>query len=237
MRKATAFLVICSVLAGCAGAPQRHAAQRRDVGPVNVVASPYEPAAQFGAGGKGSAAEGAVIGAAGGAGIGAMSAKASAGLLCTVGGPLCWIVMIPAAIVGGVIGGLAGGAVDAITSDPGNRIADARGAIEQAVAEMRLTDALAAQMRRSYGETASQYTLEVGVTDLAFLAREKDMAVQLRARSRLYRASDGAMVDERTAEARTDYRDYQDWTADHALPLRRAIDEAIAQLGKNISPR
>jgi hypothetical protein len=237
MKKLAALLVIASILAGCAGTPQRQAAQRRDVGPVNVVASPYEPAAQFGAGGKGSAAEGAVIGAAGGAGIGAMSAKASAGLLCTVGGPLCWIVMIPAAIVGGVIGGLAGGAVDAITTDPGNRIADARGAIEQAVAEMRLTEALAAQLRQPDAGAGSQYTLEVGVTDLAFLAREKDMAVELRARSRLYRASDGTLLDERVAEARTDYRKYEDWAADEALPLRRAIEEAIARLGERISPR
>jgi ABC-type uncharacterized transport system auxiliary subunit len=232
MKKLAALLVIASILAGCASTPQR-----RDMSPVSVVASPYEPAAQFGAGGKGSAAEGAVIGAAGGAGIGAMSAKASAGLLCTLGGPLCWIVMVPAAIVGGVIGGLAGGAVDALTTDPGNRIADARGAIEQAVAEMRLTDALAAQLRQPDQAAASPYTLEVGVTDLAFLAREKDMAVELRARSRLYRASDGALLDERTAEARTGYRKYQDWAADEALPLRRAIDEAIAQLGKDISPR
>ncbi|MGH8741531.1 MAG: hypothetical protein ACREUN_11495 [Burkholderiales bacterium] len=210
----------------------------RHPGPATIVASPYEPAAQFGAEGKGSPAEGAVIGAAGGAGIGAMSAKASAGLLCTVGGPLCLIVMIPAAILGGLVGGLAGGVADAITTDPGQRIADARGAIEQAVAEMRLTDALAAQMRQKAGSAAaSSYTLEVGVTDLDFLAREKDMAVSLRARSRLYRAADGALLEERLAEAQTGYRKYEDWAAEKALPLRRAIDEAIGRLSRDFSPR
>src|SRR5688572_33239253 len=107
MKHFSAVLVIVSLLAGCAAAP------RKDLGPVHVVASPYEPAAQLDPESRGSAAEGAVIGAAGGAGIGAMSAKASAGLLCTMGGPLCWVVMVPAAIVGGVVGGLAGGAADA----------------------------------------------------------------------------------------------------------------------------
>jgi hypothetical protein len=208
----------------------------RDLGSVTIVSSPYEPAAQFGAEGKGSPAEGAVLGAAGGAGIGAMSAKASAGLLCTVGGPLCWIVMIPAAIVGGLIGGVAGGVADALTTDPGHRIAEARGAIEQAVAELRLTDALAAQMRQQHAGAAPRYTLEVGVTDVSFLAREKDLAIELRARARLYRAADGALLDERSAQAQTGYRKYQDWAADEAQPLRRAIDEALGRLSRDLSP-
>jgi hypothetical protein len=233
MSKPIAVVVIASLLAGCA-APSHTA---RELGPVTIVASPYEPAAQLGAEGKGSPAEGAVLGAAGGAGIGAISAKASAGLLCTVGGPLCWIVMVPAAIVGGLIGGMAGGVADAITTDPGQRIADARGAIEQAVAEMRLTDALALQMRPQENAAAPNYTLEVGVTELSFLAREKDMAIALRARSRLYRAADGALLDERFAQAQTGYRKYLEWAADDAQPLRRAFDEALAQLGKDLSPR
>ena len=228
MRKLLAVLVIASLLAGCA-APLHTA---RDLGSVTIVSSPYEPAAQFGAEGKGSPAEGAVLGAAGGAGIGAMSAKASAGLLCTVGGPLCWIVMVPAAIVGGLIGGVA----DALTTDPGHRIAEARGAIEQAVAELRLTDALAAQMRQQHASAAPRYTLEVGVTDVSFLAREKDLAIELRARARLYRAADGALLDERSAQAQTGYRKYQDWAADEAQPLRRAIDEALGRLSRDLSP-
>ena len=228
MRKLIAVVVIASLAAGCA------APLHRQVEAVTGVASPYEPAAQLDAAARGSAAEGAVIGAAGGAGIGAMSAKASAGLLCTVGGPLCWIVMIPAAIVGGVVGGLAGGVADAITSHPGEEVVTARGAINQAVAEMRLTESLAARMRNGNDGAASPYTLEVEVTDLAYLPREKDLAVSLRARSRLYRGTE--LVTERVAEAQTDYRKYQDWAADQAQPLRRALDEAIGRLGRELSP-
>src|SRR5688500_8109717 len=123
LRTAVSFIVIASLVAGCAGHPPR----TETIESVVVVPSSYEQAAQFDHEGKGIVNSGAVVGAAGGAGIGAMSAKASAGLLCTIGGPLCLIVMIPAAIVGGLVGGLAGGVVDAITTDPGNRIANARG--------------------------------------------------------------------------------------------------------------
>lgn len=247
MRNAGAFLVIASVLAGCARSlPQEPA----PLGALAIVPSRYEPAAQL-EGGHGSIAEGAVIGAAGGAGIGAMSAKASAGLVCTIGGPLCWIVMIPAAIVGGLIGGIAGGVVEAITTDPGNRIAEARGRIEQAVADLRLTDAVAAKTyeRAKAGTPApvsfggeADYTLEVGVSELEILARETEMALALRARSRLYRAADGALVDERISEAQTGFRKYEEWAADEARPLRLAVDTALAQLaesivGQHLSPR
>ncbi len=228
MKHFAAMVVIVSVLAGCAAPP------RQNLGAVHVVASPYEPAAQLDAAARGSAAEGAVIGAAGGAGIGALSAKASAGLLCTVGGPLCWIVMIPAAIVGGVVGGLAGGTADAITSGPGKEVVAARSAIDQAVAELRLTEALAARMRTPGKNAASSATLEVEVTDLAYLAREKDLAVSLRARSRLYRGAE--LVEERFAEAQTPYRSYRDWAAEEAQPLRREIDEAIGRLSRRLSP-
>ena len=226
MRKLIAVVVIVSLAAGCA------APLHRQVDAANVVASPYEPAAQLDAAARGSAAEGAAIGAAGGAGIGAMSAKASAGLLCTLGGPLCWIVMIPAAIVGGVVGGLAGGVADAIASHPGADVVAARSAIHQAVAEMRLTESLAARMRNAKDGAASRYTLEVEVTDLAYLAREKDMALSLRGRTRLFH--EGRLLEERTAAAQTDYRRYEDWAADQAQPLRRAIDEAIGRLTREL---
>lgn len=228
MKNPGAALVILSLLAGCSTAP------RHESVPAAVVASPYEPAAQLDPDSRGSAAEGAVIGAAGGAGIGAMSAKASAGLLCTMGGPLCWVVMVPAAIVGGVVGGLAGGAADAITSGPSDEVVAARKAIDQAVAEMRLTQALAARMGARSGEAASGYVLEVEVTGLEYLARKKDLAVALRARSRLYRG--GALKEERLSEARTEYRTYEEWAADEAQPLRRAIDEAIGRLGRKLNP-
>lgn len=250
MRNAAAFLVIASMLAGCARSLPVEPASTR-LGAVAIVASPYEPAAQFGPGGA-SVAEGAVIGAAGGAGVGAMSAKASAGLLCTLGGPLCLIVMIPAAIVGGLIGGVAGAVVDAVTTDPGNHIAKARGEIEQAVAELRLTEALAVRTHAratQHGAAATRLedldhaalaaqgvsaALEVGVSELELLPRENEMALALRARSRLYRTADGALIDERISQAQTQFRKYQDWAADEARPLREAIDAAVAQLAEGI---
>lgn len=202
-------------------------------GPAMVVASPYEPAAQLDSGGRGSAAEGALIGAAGGAGIGALSAKASAGLLCTVGGPLCWVVMVPAAIVGGVVGGLAGGAADAITSGPSGEVVAAREAINHAVAQMQLTRALARHMKQERVAGATR-TLQVEVTGLEYLAREKDMAVALRARARLYRGDE--VLEEHFAEARTGYRAYEEWAADDARPMRAAIEEAIVRMARDLRP-
>jgi len=230
-------LVLAASLAGCTTTSPR---QQQDLGTVAIVASPYEPAAQFN-GSNANYADGAVIGGVGGAGIGALSAQASGGLLCTLGGPLCLIVVVPAAIVGGLVGGVAGAAVDALTTDPGGRIADARGVIEQAIADMRLTEALAAKtsdqssfplMKAS--DAPAQTMLEIGVSDLKILAREKEMALLLRARSRLYRAADGEVIEERVSEARTDFRKYQDWAADGAQPLRRAVDATLADLSRSI---
>ncbi len=229
MKQFTAVLAIASLLAACTAPPKA----ARELGPATVVASPYEPAAQLDPRGRGSAAEGTVIGAAGGAGIGAMSAKASAGLLCTVGGPLCWVVMIPAAVVGGLIGGVVGGAADALTSAPGDKVVAARNTINQAVANMQLTEALAARVRAGRGSATSSDTFEVEVTDLAYLARENDMAVSMRARGRLYR--DGKVLDERVAEVRTPYRKYEEWAQDGAAPLRRELDESVALLASRIT--
>jgi hypothetical protein len=57
---------------------------------------------------------GKIVGATGGGAIGAAWGWSSAGLLCTVGGPLCAIVIVPAAIFGGLIGGAAGSIGDAV---------------------------------------------------------------------------------------------------------------------------
>src|SRR5207244_12716036 len=146
----TLLVLLLFTLCGCASSPYEK--------PHAIVPSAYEPAAQFPEG-KGGLNKGAVVGAAGGAAIGAASAQASAGLLCTVGGPLCLIVMIPAAIVGGLVGGVTGGVVDAVTADPGNRIATARNAIEQTVAEMRLTDAVAVQTHMRASEAKARVIL------------------------------------------------------------------------------
>jgi hypothetical protein len=87
MQKTFGSLLVLVILAGCAGNP--------------------EQAEDKSHGGK-------IVGATGGAvGAGAM-AYSSAGLLCTIGGPLCAIVVIPAAIVGALLGGVAGSVVDAL---------------------------------------------------------------------------------------------------------------------------
>jgi hypothetical protein len=82
---------------------------------------------------------------------------------------------------------------------------------------------------------ASRYTLEVEVTRLEFLAREKDLALGLSGRARLYR--DGELLDERRAQTETDYRRYEEWAADQAQPLRRAVALALARLSEDLSPR
>jgi hypothetical protein len=61
---------------------------------------------------------GKVMGAVGGAGAGAAMGYSSAGMLCTISGPLCLIVVVPAAIIGGVVGLAAGSVVDAVSAGP-----------------------------------------------------------------------------------------------------------------------
>ena len=235
MRKPLAVM-LAAALAGCGTAPSRQS----DIAPAAIVASPLEPAAQLGAA-NANYIDGALVGAAGGAGVAAMSAQASAGLLCTLGGPLCWVVMVPAAVVGGVVGGVAGAAVDAVTTDPLGRVAAARDTIDQAIAQMRLTDALAAATSRNTGlplasreETPAGPQLEIAVSELQILQREKDMALRLKGQARLYRSPGGELLEERAAEARTEFRRYRDWAADGAQPLRRAVDEALAQLSRSL---
>ena len=58
--------------------------------------------------------KGKVVGTAGGAVAGGAIGYSSAGILCTIGGPLCMVFVIPAAIVGGLVGLAAGAAVDAV---------------------------------------------------------------------------------------------------------------------------
>ena len=42
----------------------------------------------------------------------------SAGMLCAISGPLCLIVVVPAALVGGVVGLAAGSVVDSVNAGP-----------------------------------------------------------------------------------------------------------------------
>ena len=87
MRKILCPLLILVIFSGCAGTPEQPEDKSH--------------------GGK-------IVGAAGGAVGAGVMAYSSAGLLCTIGGPLCAIVVIPAAIVGALVGGAAGSVVDAI---------------------------------------------------------------------------------------------------------------------------
>ena len=90
------FSILCALLMGCAAAPKGDNAVEEST---------------TGHGGK-------IVGAVGGAGAGAAMGYTSAGMLCTIGGPLCMFVVIPAAIVGGVVGLAAGGVVDAVSAGP-----------------------------------------------------------------------------------------------------------------------
>ena len=90
-------LIAFALLIGCGGAP------RKD-----------DSAVEKSTGGHG----GKVMGAVGGAGAGAAVGYSSAGVLCTISGPLCLIVVVPAALVGGVVGLAAGSVVDAVSAGP-----------------------------------------------------------------------------------------------------------------------
>jgi hypothetical protein len=240
MRTSLAFFC-AAALAGCGvTAPSRQEAASVAAAPAAVVASRLEPAAQF-QGSQVRYADGAVIGATGGAGIGAMSAYSSAGLLCTIGGPLCMMVVVPVAVAGGLVGGLAGAAVQAATTDPLGRVAGARGTIEQAIADMRFTNGLAAKTSEQLKlplakaeDVQGGTILEVEVSELEILAHEREMALVLRARSRLYRSGDGKVLDEHEAETQTEFRKYQDWATDGGQPLRDAVDYALVRLGRSL---
>jgi hypothetical protein len=62
--------------------------------------------------------DGKIVGALGGAGTGAAVGYSSAGMLCTISGPLCLFVVVPAALVGGVVGLAAGSVVDSVSAVP-----------------------------------------------------------------------------------------------------------------------
>ena len=57
---------------------------------------------------------GKIVGATGGGAIGAAWGWSSAATLCAISGPLCALVVVPAAIFGGLIGGAAGSIGDAV---------------------------------------------------------------------------------------------------------------------------
>jgi hypothetical protein len=64
---------------------------------------------------------GKIVGATGGGAIGAAVGWSQAGVLCTISGPLCAIVVVPVAIFGGLIGGAAGSIGDAVKDARANQ--------------------------------------------------------------------------------------------------------------------
>lgn len=93
MKTSTCLVLAVAVLAGCAGSPEKTSSE--------------EPAQRSYAGKS--------IGIAAGGFSGIALGLSSAGVLCTIGGPLCAAILIPAAIVGSVVGGTAGSVVDSVS--------------------------------------------------------------------------------------------------------------------------
>ena len=195
--------------------------------------------------------DGAVVGAAGGAAGGAALGYGAAGTLCAISGPLCAIIVIPAAIAGALVGGTAGGVVDAINADP-QRVEKARAALADAVAQVGTTEAVAKRTQLSAGPDAQLLAagepdfealrkrgipaaLQVAVTEFEVLPREREMAIELKVRSRLYRTRDGMLLEQFEKTVHSDFRTYAAWAADEARPLREAIDAACAELGQSVS--
>jgi hypothetical protein len=195
--------------------------------------------------------DGAVVGAAGGAAGGAAIGYGAAGMLCTIGGPLCMIVVIPAAIAGALVGGTAGTVVDAINADP-QRVEKARAALADAVAQIGTSEKVASRTQQTSGPDATLLppgepdfhalrkrgiptALQVAVTEFEVVPREKEMAIELKVRSRLYRTRDGMLLEQFEKTVHSDFRAYSAWAADEARPLREAIDAACAELGQSVS--
>jgi len=93
----TIVVILALALAACGGAPQKE-----------------DDAEQTTHTGK-------IVGATGGGAVGAAWGWSSAGVLCTISGPLCAIVVVPVAIFGGLIGGAAGSIGDAMKDARANQ--------------------------------------------------------------------------------------------------------------------
>src|SRR5436190_3055362 len=242
-------LVILALLVGCAEAPKE---ERVAENPAAIAILPVaEPPVSRIESTRPGRHDAAVLGTAGGAAGGAALGYGAAGMLCTIGGPLCMIVVIPAAIVGALVGGTAGTVADAVAADP-ERVEKARAALSDAVAQVRTTEAVAKRAQqaagpdslllapgepdfRSLSRRGIPTALEVAVTEFEVVPRERDMAIELKVRSRLFRTSDGQLLEQFEKTVHSDFRRYADWAANDARPLREAIDAACAELGQSVS--
>ena len=247
MRIALRLLLVCALLPGCATTPEP--VEKAGVS-LAIVPVAYAPVSRIEASRPGRH-DGAAVGAAGGAAGGAVWGYGAAGLLCTIGGPLCMIVVIPAAIVGAVAGGTVGSVADAIAADP-ERIEKARAALADAVAQVRTSENVARRAQQSAGadsvllapgspdfrslaQRGIPTAMEIAVTEFEVVPRERDMAIELHVRSRLYRTQDGLLLEQFEKTVRSDFRSYANWAANEARPLREAIDAACAELGQSVS--
>lgn len=247
--KMRTLVVILTLLAGCAEIPKEERV------PENPAALAIVPAAEAPVSRIESTRpgrhDGAVLGTAGGAAGGAALGYGAAGMLCTIGGPLCMIVVIPAAIAGALVGGTTGAVVDAVNADP-QRVEKARAALADAVAQVHTTDTVAKRAQQSAGPDAKLMpagepdfaalnqrgiptALQVAVTEFEVVPRERDMAIELKVRSRLYRTRDGMLLEQFEKTVHSDFRSYSDWATNEARPLREAIDAACAELGQSVS--
>jgi hypothetical protein len=244
---ASRLLLACALLPSCAGTPEP---VEKSSASLAIVPVAYPPVSRIEASRPGRH-DGAAVGAAGGAAGGAVWGYGAAGLLCTIGGPLCMIVVIPAAIVGAVAGGTVGSVADAIAADP-ERIEKARAQLADAVAQVRTSENVARRAQQSAGvdsvllaagspdfrslaRRGIPTAMEIAVTEFEVVPRERDMAIELHVRSRLYRTQDGLLLEQFEKTVRSDFRRYADWAADEARPLREAIDAACAELGQSVS--
>jgi hypothetical protein len=103
VKKAIAAALVAALFSGCAGTPQQEAKEEKPKSHRTKI-----------------------LGATAGGGIGAYVAYSSTA--CAIGGPLCAVVVIPAVIFGGLIGGTAGAigdaTRDALASEPSPSRAD-----------------------------------------------------------------------------------------------------------------
>jgi len=243
-----ALAVVLVILTGCAEVPSE--VPEKSSASLAIVPAGDPPVSRIETERPGRH-DGAVVGVAGGAAGGAAWGYGAAGVLCTIGGPLCAIIVIPAAIVGALAGGTVGGVVDAIAADP-ERVEKARATLADAVAQMRTTEAVAKRTQQSAGpdslllpagepdfpslrDRGIPTALQVAVTEFEVVPREKDMAIELKVRSRLYRTQDGMLLEQFEKTVRSDFHSYAAWAAEDALPLRKAIDDACAELGQSVS--
>jgi len=247
MRIAPTSLIVCALLAGCATEPEPVEQSKASLAIIPVATPPVSRIEAS----RPARHTGAVAGTAGGAAGGAALGYGAAGVLCTIGGPLCAIVVIPAALVGALVGGTAGSVADAIAADP-QRVEKARAQLGDAVAQMQTTESVARRALQSAGpdtvllaagdpdlrlmrRRGIPTVLEIAVTEFEVVPRERDMAIELRVRSRLYRTEDGLLMEQFEKTVHSDFRSYANWAENEAQPLREAIDAACAELGRTVS--